>query len=268
LFDCFATVLFSHSQIFKDQGKHEAMICDRCLKELNAAFEFIERSRTAEKLYFAKLRDESKQQKPEETEEPEADAEEVGAEHEEQKIKREPSIDIEDLETYHFGNGEVSDESEANEACSFEDDEMDAKADGKEKSPQMFAVQATAKSSVSSKKVSVSTNKKTASLAQQNPFQCPICFKTFSRKDNLQRHVESVHEKKTRFICCHCPKAFYKKQNLQEHITQCHTFTNDNTTNSNRPFECDIDNCGKFYKTKGDLRKHQRFTHSGELSLC
>jgi Zinc finger, C2H2 type len=49
---------FSRSQIFKDQGKHEAMICDRCLKELNAAFEFVERSRSAEKLYFAKLREE------------------------------------------------------------------------------------------------------------------------------------------------------------------------------------------------------------------
>jgi hypothetical protein len=34
------------------------MICERCLKELNAAFEFAERSRSAEKLYFAKRREE------------------------------------------------------------------------------------------------------------------------------------------------------------------------------------------------------------------
>jgi hypothetical protein len=72
------------------------MICERCLKELNAAFEFAERSRSAEKLYFAKLREEfeTNQQEPEKAE---AEATKVKAEYEEVKIKREPSIEIEDV---------------------------------------------------------------------------------------------------------------------------------------------------------------------------
>jgi RNase P subunit RPR2 len=260
IFDYFPTIyFFSHSQIYEDQGKHDAMICDRCLKELIAAFEFAERSRSAEKLYFVKLREEieAEKQTPEGTKETEMT---------EIKIKREPSIDIEDVEIEMFDDSEMNNESEANEACSYEDDEMDANLDREEESAQMFALEVTTKSSSSLKQVVVSTHtKKTAQRKQQKPFQCPICFKTLSTNQNLQQHVESVHEKKTLFTCPHCPKAFYRKQHLQRHITR-HTFTKDDTTNSNRPLECDVDNCGKFFKTKGELRAHQ-VVHLSEFTL-
>jgi Zinc finger, C2H2 type len=231
------------------------MICDRCLKELNAAFEFAERSRIAEKLHFAKLREEFEQQEPEETEEVEV----TEAEHEAEKMKKEPSIDIETVEIEMFDDTEMIDESEVNE-------EMNADADEEEELPQMFAVQAIAKSS-SKLKVPVSANKKKKiSKAKQQPLQCPICSKGFSRTGNHRHHIAAVHEKKTRFTCPYCPKAFYRKDGLQIHITQCHTFTNDDTTNSNRPFRCDIDNCGKFFKIKGELKKHQ-VVHSSEFRV-
>jgi uncharacterized Zn-finger protein len=80
-------------------------------------------------------------------------------------------------------------------------------------------------------------------------------------KQTLKHHIAAVHGKKTRFNCTHCPKAFYFKHDLRNHIAS-HMFTNDDTTNSNRPFECDKDNCGKFFKTKKELKGHQ--LHSGE----
>jgi RNase P subunit RPR2 len=218
------------------------MICDRCLKELIAAFEFVERSRSAEKLYFVKLRDEVEVEKqtPEGTEE--TDDEEVGAQYEEEKIKREPSIDIEDVEL------EISDDS---------DEAIDV-----EESPQMFDVQVTTKSSSSFKEVPGSMNKKNK-RTNPKPFQCPVCNKALSRSDALQHHIESVHKKRTRFTCPHCPKAFYYRIHLQNHIIS-HTFTKDDTKNANRPFECDTDNCGKFFKTKQQLIQHQ-VVHSGEF---
>jgi Zinc finger, C2H2 type/C2H2-type zinc finger len=251
------------SQISADQGKHDAMICERCLKELNAAFEFAERSRSAEKLYFAKFReefDQQKQQEPDEMEETE-----VKAQHEEGRIKREPSIEIETVEIDMNDYSDISDEGEANEASYCEDDKKDEDKGEVEESHPMFAFQAATESLSKLKEVPVSTNaKKKRSRTKK---QCPICNKTLTSKYALQYHIEMVHEKKTRFSCPHCPKAFYRKDDLQRHIAQCHTFTNDDTTNSNRPFECDIDNCGKFFKTKGDLKIHQQRVHSGEFSF-
>jgi Zinc finger, C2H2 type len=244
------------------------MICERCLKELNAAFDFAERSRSAEKLYFAKRREEfeAEQQKPEQSEE--AEMTEVEGQREETKIKRMPSIEIKTEEIDINDYSDISDEGEANEASYCEDDEIDADNGGVEESHPMFTVLAATKSSSKLKKVPISTNAKKKTLRTElKSLQCPICFKILSCNSRLRHHIEAVHEKKTRFTCPDCPKAFYYKHDLQCHITQCHTFTNDNTTNSNRPFECDIDNCGKFFKTKKVLKKHQR-VHSGELINC
>jgi Zinc finger, C2H2 type/C2H2-type zinc finger len=265
---------FSDSQISGDQGKHDAMICNRCFNELNAAFEFAEQSQSAEKLYFVKLREEfeAEKQTPEETEETEA----VVAEHEEdRKTKREPSIETKTVEIEMFDDSEMI----ADERSSCKDDEMDSNTGEEEELPQMFALQVATKSSLKLKKVPVSTYAKkiirspsihssvTSRAQHQHPFQCPICSKALSTSLKLLQHVESVHEKKTRFTCTHCPKKFYHKSSLEIHVAHSHTFTNDDTTNSNRPFECDIDNCGKFFKTGRDLRAHQRTVHSSELSL-
>jgi uncharacterized C2H2 Zn-finger protein len=96
--------------------------------------------------------------------------------------------------------------------------------------------------------------------------QCPNCNKVLSSNTKLKQNIAAVHEKKTRFSCPHCPKGFFYKQGLHNHITQSHTFTNDDTTNSNRPFACDTNNCGKFFKTKSDLMHHQ-LVHSSEFPM-
>jgi Zinc finger, C2H2 type len=251
-----------YSQISSDQGKHDTMICDRCLNELNLAFEFAERSRSAEKLYFAKRRTEFEAEQQEQQEPEKAEA--IGTEYEEGKIKREPSIEIEDVEIDVF---EESDEINAyGETEEDNYNNMDADTN-EEQTTEMFAIQATADSSSTSLiKVPVSAiEKKKTSRTKQ--FQCLICNKALLTKQKLQQHIETVHEKKTRFNCPHCSKAFYRKDGLHNHIAQRHTFTNDDTTNSNRPFECDVDNCGMFFKTKNELKKHQRAVHSSEFPL-
>jgi Zinc finger, C2H2 type len=246
-----------YSQISSDQGKHDAMVCDRCLKELNAAFEFAERSRSAEKLYFAKRREEFVADKQETEQTLKMKVTGVEGQREDEKIKRESSIEIETVEIKMFEmlDSVMSDGIETN--CR----EENANSGGQEKSPKLFASQASAKSSSLRKEVPVLSNsmktQQKSSRAQQKSFQCSICSKILSTKQILKRHVEIVHEKKTRFTCTHCLKAFYFKLDLERHIANCHTFTNDDTTNSNRPFKCDIDNCGMFFKTKVHLTRHQ-----------
>jgi uncharacterized Zn-finger protein len=112
----------------------------------------------------------------------------------------------------------------------------------------------------STKKMKVSTTNAKKKPSCLRTVQCPICSKKVANKYSLKSHIEAVHEKKKPFTCTHCPKAFNQKQQLIDHIAHRHTFENDNTSNSNRPFKCTFDGCGKFFKTKTNLKLHQK-TH-------
>jgi hypothetical protein len=138
-----------------------------------------------------KLREEfeADQQKTQETEK--AEATKVKAEYKEVKIKREPSIEIKDVEI------EMSDESDATEASSYEDDEMDEDAGEEEESTEMFAVQASSKSSFQPKKVPVSTTIPMSALQQK------LCKQT--KPSPAHR---SSSRNKDEIICPRCPKTF------------------------------------------------------------
>jgi Zinc finger, C2H2 type/Zinc-finger of C2H2 type len=99
-------------------------------------------------------------------------------------------------------------------------------------------------------------------LNTKKPYECSICHKSFRFKQNLKTHVESIHEKKTRFSCQHCPKTFYQKVNLKNHVASKHTFDDDDTSNKQRPFECAT--CQMRFKSKAYLNKHQ-LAHSGKF---
>ena len=58
-------------------------------------------------------------------------------------------------------------------------------------------------------------------------FNCSVCDADFSRKDNLDRHLLSAHQKepelsKGEFTCRKCEKQFTLKCNLQRHMKDAH----------------------------------------------
>jgi len=48
-------------------------------------------------------------------------------------------------------------------------------------------------------------------------FNCQVCGTNFSRKYNLLRHTQDVHEKQKKFECEVCERGFTRRGNLIEH---------------------------------------------------
>jgi uncharacterized Zn-finger protein len=53
-------------------------------------------------------------------------------------------------------------------------------------------------------------------------FRCEECDKDFTRKSNLNCHINSVHKKETRYSCHLCYFATYRRNNLETHLTKQH----------------------------------------------
>ena len=79
---------------------------------------------------------------------------------------------------------------------------------------------------------------------------CKYCGKGFHLKDNMNKHIDLVHEKKnqSRFKCEYCSKAFNVKGNLMQHINGVHLKT--------LPYRCPI--CDQGFRKKGDMLVHMR----------
>ena len=53
-------------------------------------------------------------------------------------------------------------------------------------------------------------------------YECDFCDKTFSRPDNVSRHIKAVHEGKKPFPCEECDKTFAEKRSLNHHMLSFH----------------------------------------------
>ncbi|KFB53851.1 hypothetical protein ZHAS_00022291 [Anopheles sinensis] len=84
------------------------------------------------------------------------------------------------------------------------------------------------------------------------PHQCDRCPKSFTTRNKLQSHTNSVHLRKRDFKCDVCGKAFLEKNNLKGHM-RIHS--------GERNYTCDI--CGKSFLFAGTLRCH-KLTHTQE----
>lgn len=75
------------------------------------------------------------------------------------------------------------------------------------------------------------------------------CEKVYSTKYNLKRHIESVHQCIKRFQCDLCNKLLSSKQNLQEHY-----FTHSNE----KLFKCIESGCSQTFRQRSQLSNHRK----------
>ena len=87
--------------------------------------------------------------------------------------------------------------------------------------------------------------------------KCDICDYSFSQKDNLQRHLASVHEKKKPFKCDNCDYSFSEKGSLKKHLESVHE--------KKKPFKCDT--CDTIFTRQTSLKRHILKNHITEKKL-
>ena len=83
---------------------------------------------------------------------------------------------------------------------------------------------------------------------ETTPFACSICKKTFVRKHNLKRHIES-HNPKRKFNCNICDRVFITKNGLKQHR---------NIHFGENTFTCY--SCGKVFLRKFHMKRHLEAT--------
>jgi len=88
------------------------------------------------------------------------------------------------------------------------------------------------------------------------PFKCEICDQQFSRRSHLDLHHTIVHDKKKTYECEICKKRFASKRDVSQHLNR-HT--------GDRPFKCS--QCPKSYPDPSNLREHAK-VHSEPKYEC
>lgn len=223
------------------------MICNRCLQDMRRAFMVRKRARKAEKHYFKPRRENYNQiEATDQTFDP--------------TMPSEPEI---------CGRSIISSTINFVENKSEEEEEHE-KSDIEQQPPKDDTLEMEREESVEHDKTLILDPMQHQPKIASKSFECLICHKNLSTQQTLRNHLETVHLKIRKFSCDHCPAQFHQKTDLlthvHRHLKNPQKLRFHNTSNILRPFKCEVENCGKYFTTKGNLKIHQT-NHSGKLIL-
>ena len=91
---------------------------------------------------------------------------------------------------------------------------------------------------------------------------CPICFKTFKRKDTLKSHLKTHDASHVPEVPCDfegCPKVFMTRKSMMVHYRSNHL--------NERPFTCEYEGCDSRFAHKHLLIRHLKLHEVSRLAL-
>lgn len=118
--------------------------------------------------------------------------------------------------------------------------------------------------------LATSTNSDTVMETLSSMTQCTECHKMLKKK-SLARHMREIHPKNESMLnCSHCDKSFARKSNLSRHIESNHADIvkdkeQNTAANKDKKFNCNV--CGLFFKQKCHYTEHLQI-HQGFRFEC
>ena len=109
------------------------------------------------------------------------------------------------------------------------------------------------------RKQSLQENESEESKRQCTELMCDTCKKQYTRKQDLQRHIASVHEGLKPFSCQSCDSKFPNNQNLKKHIATVHEGKKPFNWGS---FKCQT--CDSSFANNRNLKNHISVVHEGQ----
>lgn len=89
---------------------------------------------------------------------------------------------------------------------------------------------------------------------REKSVKCSQCEEVFARKQQLTRHIKDVHKKEKNYKCSQCEVVFAREQNLTQHIKELHK--------KRRKLQCS--QCDDAFARKQQLTRHIKHTHQKE----